>query len=90
MADYRPLPAFAANGRTVLFVDAEAAAHDLFEAGQQRLEAARRLALLFMCGEQPLEDGDVFAAVYLLLNDAAGLHAAAFERKLLNVHATRG
>ncbi|PAU56052.1 hypothetical protein BZL41_20245 [Pseudomonas sp. PIC25] len=80
MPDYRPLPAFAANGRSVLFVDADSAAHELYEAGQQRLEAARRLALLFMCGEQPVEDGDAFAAVYLLLNDAAGLHEAAFQR----------
>ncbi|WP_168191055.1 hypothetical protein [Pseudomonas sp. PIC25] len=44
------------------------------------MNAARQLALVLFCNEPQLDNGEVFAAFHLLLNDAAGLYDAAFER----------
>ncbi|WP_443190813.1 hypothetical protein [Pseudomonas indica] len=81
MANYRPLSPFSSSGDPVLFVDTDQNEQNLFEAAQERLDAARQLALVLLCSDQQLDNGQVFSAFYLLLNDAAGLHEAAFQRQ---------
>ncbi|PAU61207.1 hypothetical protein [Pseudomonas indica] len=80
MSDFRPLPSLSTTAIPVLYANASLGAHELFEAGQERLNAARQLALVLFCNEPQLDNGEVFAAFHLLLNDAAGLYDAAFER----------
>ncbi len=80
MPDYRPLPSFTPAGKPVLYVDASQNALELYESAQERLDAARQLALVLLCSDQQLDDSRVFAAFHLLLSDAAGLYEAAFAQ----------
>lgn len=81
MSDFRPLLSLAPVSRPVLFVDASQGALALFEAGQERLNAARQLALTLQCSDESLEDSGLFATFRLLLDEAAGLYETAFERR---------
>jgi hypothetical protein len=80
MSDFRPLPSLSATTRPILYTNTRLSPDELFEAGQERLNAAQQLALVLYCNEPQLDNGEVFAAFRLLLGDAAGLYAAAFKR----------
>ena len=81
MPDYRPVPSLAPYNRSALFIDTSLGAQALFDAGQERLDAARHLALALLCSDEPAESGGVFSAFHLLLDDAAGLFEAAFRQR---------
>ena len=80
MSDSRPLPSLSTTTRPVLYTNTRLSPDELFEAGQERLNAAQQLALVLYCNEPQLDNGEIFAAFRLLLGDAAGLYAAAFKR----------